>query len=336
MDNLMATLELCSDTPYINDITQAYLFACCVILIEQLLSLPFSIYDTFSIEERYGFNRTTAGTFIKDEIKKLILLLVMFAIVIPLILWTIAKSGKALIPSLAGISILGVILINLLIPTVILPIFFTFSELEDEELKKNIFAEAEKTKIDVNEIRVIDGSQRSSHSNAFVAGLCGARKVVLFDTLLEEHSEDEILAVVNHELGHVAHNHIIKRVIVMCLQLIIMFSAFSLILGNKEVLLSFGFKYNSNFLYLFLFQYLWIPIQFVTQFFSMYMIRRAEYEADQYAVNFNHGPALKKGLIQIFKRNKAPLVADPCYSALNHSHPTLVERLHAIDKAIKA
>ena len=155
-------------------------------------------------------------------------------------------------------------MVNLLIPSVILPVFFTYSELEDEELKQKIFIEAEKTKVNVSEVRVIDGSSRPEHSNAFIAGLCGARKVVLFDTLLEEHSEDEILAVVNRELGHVAHSHIIKRVIVMCLQLIIMFSVFSLTLGNKDILLSFGFKYNSSFLYLFLFQYLWIPVQFVT------------------------------------------------------------------------
>ena len=129
MDNVMATLELCSDTPYINDITQAYLFACSVILIEQILGLPFSIYDTFNIEERYGFNRMTTSTFIKDEIKKLIMLLILFAIVLPLLLFTIEKSGKALIPSLAAISIFGVILVNLLLPTVILPVFFTFSEL---------------------------------------------------------------------------------------------------------------------------------------------------------------------------------------------------------------
>lgn len=168
-----------------------------------------------------------------------------------------------------------------------------------------------------------------------MSGFCGARKVVLFDTLLETHSEDEILAIVNHELGHVAHNHILKRVVMMSVQLIIMFSIFGFCLGNKQILLSFGFKFESHFLYLFLFQNLWIPVAFVTQFFSMYTIRLAEYEADAYAVSFNHGPALKKGLIEIFKINKGALTSDPLYSALNHSHPTLVERLHAIDKAIK-
>ena len=163
----------------------------------------------------------------------------------------------------------------------------------------------------------------------------GARKVVLFDTLIEQHKEDEILAVINHELGHVAHNHIIKRVALVCLQLIIMFSFFALTLGNKDILLSFGFKYNSPFLYFFLFQNLYTPVSFITQFFLMYLTRLHEYEADKYAVTFDHGPALKTGLISLFKRNKGALVADPLYSALNHSHPTLVERLQAIDAAMK-
>ena len=236
---------------------------------------------------------------------------------------------------LVCVSIAGVIIVQLLIPSVILPIFFTFSELEDEDLKEKIFSEAEKTSVNVDEIRVIDGSQRSNHSNAFVAGLCGVRKVVLFDTLLEDHTEDEILAIINHEIGHVAHNHIFKRVFLMSFQLIIMFSLFALCLGNKEILLSFGFHYKSNFLYLFIFQYLWIPVAFITQFFVMHVIRSHEFEADNYAVQFNHGSALSRGLIQIFKNNKGALVADPIYSALNYSHPTLVERLTAIDKAIK-
>ena len=220
-------------------------------------------------------------------------------------------------------------------PTVIIPIFFTYTELQDESLKKKIYAEAEKTNINVNEIRVIDGSQRSSHSNAFVAGLCGARKVVIFDTLLDQHSEDEILAVVNHELGHVALQHIIKKVTVVSIQMIVMFSAFSMVLGNSDVLRSFGFGFESNFLYLFIFSNLYTPINFVLQFGTMYITRKFEYEADAYAVTYGHGKSLKQALITLFKKNKAPLVADPLYSAFNHSHPTLVERLQAVDTEMK-
>ena len=190
----------------------------------------------------------------KDEIKKYILSVVLLSgVLVPAVLWIVEKAGKAMIPALAGTVVAGVILIQLLLPTVVLPMFFTFSELADEKLRPKIYAEAEKTKINVNEIRVIDGSQRSSHSNAFVAGLCGARKVVLFDTLLAQHAEDEILAVVNHELGHVAHHHIIKRVAVMCVQLTIMFAAFSFTLGSGGILRSFGFTHESHFLYLFIF-----------------------------------------------------------------------------------
>lgn len=118
-------------------------------------------------------------------------------------------------------------------------------------------------------------------------------------------------------------------------QLILMFTVFAFIIGNKGVIEAFGFNYQSNFLYLFLFQQLILPIDFVIRFFSMYMIRRAEYQADAFAVSFNHGKAMKAALISLFKRNKGPLVADSLYSAYNHSHPTLTERLVAIDEQIK-
>ena len=113
-----------------------------------------------------------------------------------------------------------------------------------------------------------------------------------------------------------------------------MFTFFALVLGNRGIVASFGFNNVSNFLYLFLFMKLYLPISFVVTFISMYFIRRAEYQADEFAVKHNHGKALKSGLVNLFKRNKGPLVADPLYSAMNHSHPTLVERLNAIDESM--
>lgn len=157
------------------------------------------------------------------------------------------------------------------------------------------------------------------------------RKVVLFDTLLSQHPKEEIVAVINHELGHVAHSHMFKSLIMSTLQLIVMFTFFGLTLGNKGVLESFGFEHTSNFMYLFIFSHLYIPVDFLTKFLSMWVIRRAEYQADAFAVSHNHGKALKSALVNLYKRNKGPLVADPLYSSLNHSHPTLVERLQAID-----
>ncbi len=219
-------------------------------------------------------------------------------------LWIIHAAGPALIPSLIGFSVVMILLVNLLIPVVILPLFFTFSDLEDGELKTAIFAESEKTGIPVSQIKVIDGSKRSSHSNAFVTGFGSFRKVVLFDTLIKSHTQDQILAVVNHELGHVAHYHILKNAVMSVVHLTIMFALFSLCLNNKELLLSFGINHSSAFMYLLTFMTIYEPFNFPMQFFNMYIIRRAEYEADAYAVKYNHAQGLKSGLIILFKHNK--------------------------------
>ena len=206
---MLATFALCSSEPYRNDILQAYLFSIIWEFIDILLNLPFSIYSTFVIEEKYGFNKTTPGTFVCDEIKKFIIALVIYAVLIPLLLWLIHVSGPALVLNLAAASIIIVIILSLLVPTVIVPLFFTYSNLEDGELKDAILEEAKKTDVSVAEIKVIDGSKRSSHSNAFVSGFWNFRKVVLFDTLIAQHPVEEVCAVVNHELGHVVHKHML-------------------------------------------------------------------------------------------------------------------------------
>lgn len=185
MNQLMSENGLCSETKWVEDATQAYLFVIITYIIQQLINLPFSIYHTFVIEESYGFNKMTPGLFLKDEIKKFFITAILAAIIIPVLLYIIANSGPALVPVLAGVSVGFVIFINLLVPTVILPLFFTMKDLDEGELRDAIFAEAERTNIPVSQIKVIDGSQRSSHSNAFVAGFGSFRKVVLFDTLIE-------------------------------------------------------------------------------------------------------------------------------------------------------
>jgi len=320
---------------YTNDIIQTTVFLVVLLLLGQILDLPWKIYSTYVIEEKYGFNKTTPGTFVKDEVKTYFLSMILSAAAISVLLYIIEKAGNYMVLSLAGASIGLVVLINLLVPTVILPLFFTLSELDEGDLKTAIFKEAEKTEIPVSQIKVIDGSQRSSHSNAFVTGFGAFRKVVLFDTLIEQHTPEQILAIVNHELGHVAHYHILKSVAATSIQLIVMFFVFQQCLENSDILLSFGFTQKSNFIILFLFQALYMPVGFFTKFLTMYMSRKAEYEADAFAVKYQHGTHLKSGLIDLFKRNKGALSADPLYSAYNHSHPTLIERLLAVDSLEK-
>ena len=180
-----------------------------------------------------------------------------------------SESRVILIVALAGTTIALNILVNFLLPKLILPLFFEFEELEDEELKVMIIEEGVKSGIDVRDVKVLIGSQRQNYSNAFVAGLCGARDVILLDTLLESHTDEEILAVVSHEFGLVSSWHIYKQVVASSIQLLVLFGLFSFCMGNKQVLLSFGFSHTSNFLYLFLFQNLYIPVQFVTTFIAM-------------------------------------------------------------------
>ena len=141
--------------------------------------------------------------------------------------------------------------------------------------------------------------------------------------------------MVNHELGHVAHYHILKNAVYSVIQLTIIFTLFSFCLNNKEFLLSFGITHSSVFMYLLTFMTFYEPVGFPLQFLSMYLIRRAEYEADAYAVKYNHASGLKSGLISLFRHNKGQLIVDPLYSALNNSHPTLIERLQAIDDALE-
>ena len=141
-DTLMSNMGICSDTPYINDIIQVYIFFVLMTFIENIIAIPWSVYSTFHIEEKYGFNKTTVGTFIADEIKKFLLIIIIMAIVIPLLLWLIAVSGKAMVLTLAGTSIVIVLIISLLVPTVIVPMFFEFSDLEEGELRNAIVADA--------------------------------------------------------------------------------------------------------------------------------------------------------------------------------------------------
>ena len=232
---------------------QAYLFVIVLTLFNMVVDVPFAAYRTFVIEEKWGYNKTTKGTFVCDRLKGFLITSVLAGIFLPLILWIIHAAGSALIPSLMGFSIFVILFVNLLVPVVILPMFFTFTDLDEGELRTAIFAESEKTEIPVSQIKVIDGSKRTSHSNAFVTGFGSFRKVVLFDTLLNTHSKEEILAIVNHELGHVAHMHVVKFAVVSIVKLTVIFALFSLVLNNPEILLSFGITHLSAFMSLLLF-----------------------------------------------------------------------------------
>jgi len=266
-------------------------------LFDQVVSLPFELYFTFVIEEKWGFNKTDMKTFVMDKIKGFALMTVCTAIFLSAILYVIESCGDNLLFYLSILTISIIVLLQILVPLVIIPCFYTYSELEEGKLRTDIFKESEKTNVPVSQIKVIDGSKRSSHSNAFVSGFGPFRKVVIFDTLLEQQTPDEILAVVNHELGHVAHYHMIWNIMASSMQIVFMFSLFTLCLGNNDMLLQFGFTTQSGFLYLFVFQTLYSPFQIFVQFLVMHFTRSCEYQADKFAVTYGHGTNLKAALL---------------------------------------
>jgi STE24 endopeptidase len=150
----------------------------------------------------------TLKTFVMDKIKYYLIGSIAISIMVPSILFVVDFAGEMLIPALAALSLLFIVLIFILVPTVIMPCFNSFTDMEKSKLRKAIYDEAVRTEVPVSQIKIVDGSQRSSHSNAYVTGFGSARKVVLFDTLFKTHTSEEILAIINHELGHIAYYHV--------------------------------------------------------------------------------------------------------------------------------
>ena len=185
LDHSMAWLGVCRGSALQNDMIQSICFTMAFTIWGTLIKFPSDYYFTFVIEEKWGFNKTTMKTFVIDKLKGLGLSAVLVSIMLSVILYVIKKAGENLIFYLSIVTIGFLLIIQILFPIFIIPCFYTYSDLKEGELRDAIFKESEKTKIPVSQIKVIDGSTRSSHSNAFVTGFSAFRKVVIFDTLIE-------------------------------------------------------------------------------------------------------------------------------------------------------
>jgi len=280
-DHLMVSLNICGSTPLRNDIIQANIVTLFSMVYGILIDTPVSYYRAFVIEEKWGHNKMTMDTFVKDLVKSTLLMIFFQGILYAIILWLVSVSGDNLVFYLSIAMISFILLAQIIIPIFIMPMFYEMTDLKEGSLKTAIYKEAEKTCVNVTQIKVIDGSTRSSHSNAFVIGFSFFRKVVIFDTLIDQQEEDEITAVVNHELGHVAYNHTIWGTVITSIKIVAIFYAFTYCLGNTEMLQSFGFNLettaNSSFVYLGVFALIIQPLTFPFEFLSSYMSRVMEY-----------------------------------------------------------
>ena len=314
-----------------NFILQGLLFFLLLFIAKDIISLPFTIYSTFVIEERFGFNRTTVKIFVTDLFKGYALTLVLGSIILSPILYffeTYQTNGWWIAWRIMTVFMIA---IQPLFVHIISPMFNTFTPLEDGPLRNAIDAFSEKVQFPIARIDVMDGSKRSSHSNAYFTGFGKSKRVALYDTLMDDHSENEIVSIVAHEVGHYKKKHIIKGTILGILETGLMLFIFNLIKGDQALYSVFGVENISIYAGLLFFGMLYAPVSLVLSIFTTALSRKNEFEADAFAKENTQNPealiAMLKGLAA---RNLSHLTPHPLTVFLSYSHPPVSQRIEAI------
>ena len=296
-----------------------------------VLELPFTLYSTFKIEERFGFNKMTFKLWLADLVKGTLVGAVIGLPIVALILWLMGSSGR-LWWLWAWAAWMGFnLLILVLYPTVIAPLFNKFKPLDDETLKSRVTALMQRCGFAAKGLFVMDGSKRSAHANAYFTGFGAAKRVVFYDTLLKQLSPGEVDAVLAHELGHFKHKHIIKRIASMFAMSLVGFALLGWLSSQVWFYTGMGVRPNitqaNDALALLLFM-LVVPLFsfFVSPVFAQFS-RKHEFEADAYAVSQTGGADLSSALLKLYKDNASTLTPDPVFVKFYYSHPPASERL---------
>jgi len=296
-----------------------------------LLTLPFSIYHTFVIEERFDFNKTTPRTFLVDRIKGLGLGALVGAALLSGILALFEYAGYcAWIYCWIAVTLFSLIL-QYVAPTWIMPLFNKFTPLGPGELREAILNYAHSVDFPIKNVFVMDGSRRSSKSNAFFTGFGRNKRIALFDTLIEKHTVPELIAVLAHEIGHYKKKHILQGLIINILHAGVLFFVLSIFLGSPGLYEAFYMEQQSIYSGILFFGLLYTPLEMVLSVIMNAISRRNEYEADRFAAEtIQHPQHLIEALKKLHAGNLSNLVPHPFYVFLNYSHPPLLERIHAI------
>ena len=298
-----------------------------------LISTPFSLYQNFVIEEDFGFNKMTLKTFILDKLKGYLLTLVLGGVFLTAILFFFEKTGEYGWLYAWGIIGLFMILIQPLFTLVIAPMFNKFTPLEKGELRTAIENYAQKVKFPLSRIDVMDGSKRSAKSNAYFSGFGKQKRIALFDTLLEKHSNDEMVAILAHEVGHYKKHHIKVGILISILHTGLLFWLLSIFIDNPGLFEAFKMKEISVYGGLTFFMILYSPVELVLSVIMNAVSRRNEFQADAYSAKTTEkSEHLISGLKNLSVSNLGNLTPHSLSVLLDHSHPPVLERITALKK----
>ena len=305
-----------------------------LILARSAISLPFSIYSTFAIEERYGFNKTTPKTFILDLIKGTALGIVIGGAVLAGVLYFFEYSGPyAWLYCWIAVTLFSLVM-QFIAPTWIMPLFNKFTPLEEGDLRSAIMDYARSVKYPLENLFVMDGSKRSSKSNAFFTGFGKHKRIALFDTLIENQTVPEIVAVLAHEIGHFKKKHILQSMVIGILHTGVMFYLLSIFLSHQGLFEAFYMENAAAtpiYAGLIFFGMLFSPIEMILSVFMQIFSRKNEFEADRYAAETTGDPeSMVSALKKLSAHNLSNLTPHPLYVFLNYSHPPVLERIRAI------
>lgn len=295
-----------------------------------LLQLPLDAYATFVLEEKFGFNRSTPGLWLSDQLKGAALALLLGAPLLALLLWLFQSLPLAWLWGW-GVVVATSLLLAYVAPSWILPLFNRFEPLPDGSLRRSIEEMARRCDYPLTEISVMDGSKRSSRSNAFFTGFGKRKRIALFDTLIEKHSEAELVGVLAHEIGHFKKGHIVKSLLLGFLSTGLLFFLLGRTLENRALFDAFAVKETSVYVSFVLFGILVSPVNQVLSVAGNWLSRKHEFEADAYAAAHTGNPeALAEALRKLSRDNLSNLTPHPFYVFLNYTHPPVIERIRAL------
>jgi len=299
-------------------------------LANDILTLPFSLYDTFVIEQRFGFNKTTVKTYIFDKLKGYLLTAILGGFLYSVLFKLYESTGAYFWILCWGVIAFFMIFFSMFYSNIIVPLFNKQKPLSNSNLKDAISQFSKKVGFKLDNIYEIDGSKRSTRANAYFTGLGPKKRIVLYDTLLNELNDDEIVAVLAHEIGHYKKKHTLTSIVLSVIQMGIMFYILSLFISNPLLANALGVPNAFFHISLIAFALLYSPISTITGLFMNTLSRKNEYEADNFVRENGNPDFLVSALKKLSTNNLSNLTPHPAYVWVNYSHPTLLQRIKAI------